>query len=94
MDQLQTINQVVEELDGSERTRLLYLCESPETDTSAESLKQILGRKVLHQDTGPLLLWELLVRLRRFDILRKVCKTSRDEAERTLSVRHFVPPFR
>lgn len=94
MDQLQTINQVVDELDGSERTRLLYLCESFETDTSAETLKEILGSKVLHHDAGQLLLSELMVRLRRFDILRKVCKTSRDEAERTLSTRHFVPAFR
>lgn len=94
MDQLQTINQVVEELSGSERTRLLYLCGSFETEPSTESLKELLGREVLHHDTGQLLLGELMVRLRRFDILRKVCKTTRDEVERTLSSRHFVPKFR
>lgn len=93
MDRLQTINQVVKELDVSERKSMLYLCQSSETDTSVESFKEILGRVLLH-DTGQLLLRELLVRLRRFDLLRKVCKTSRDEAERTLSVRHFVPAFR
>ncbi|XP_011609243.2 CASP8 and FADD-like apoptosis regulator [Takifugu rubripes] len=94
MDQLQTINQVVEELSSSERTKLLYLCGSFETEPSTESLKELLGRKVLHHDTGQLLLGELMVRLRRFDILRKVCKTTRDEVERTLSSRHFVPKFR
>lgn len=95
MDQLQTINQVVEQLNGSERVRLLYLCESLETDTSSESLKEVLGRKVLYDGgTGQMLLGELMVRMRRFDILRKVCKTSRDEVERSLSSRHFVPTFR
>ncbi|TWW80706.1 CASP8 and FADD-like apoptosis regulator [Takifugu flavidus] len=94
MDQLQTINQVVEELNSSERTKLLYLCGSFETEHSTESLKELLGHKVLHDDTGQLLLGELMVRLRRFDILRKVCKTTRDEVERTLSSRHFVPKFR
>lgn len=94
MDQIQTVNRVVEELNGSERMRLLYLCGSFETDPSAESLKELLGRKVLHRDTGQMLLRELVVRLRRFDILRKVCKTSRAEVEKSLSVRHFVPTFR
>lgn len=93
MDQLQTINQVVKDLDSSEQTRLLYLCRSFEAATSTESLTDVLER-VLHDDTGQLLLRELLVRLKRFDILRKVCKTSRDEAERTVSVRQFVPTFR
>lgn len=94
MDQLLTVKQVVDELDDSERRRVLYLCESLDTDASAASLQEMLGRKVLDPDMGQLLLRELLVQLRRFDILRKVCKTSRAEAERTLSDRHFVPTFR
>lgn len=94
MEQLQTVNQVVEALNSSERMRLLYLCGSSDTDPSAESLKEVLGRKVLHRDSGQMLLSELVMRLRRFDILRKVCKTSRDEMEKSLSVNHFVPTFR
>lgn len=94
MDQVQAINQLVEELSGSERARLLYLCESPEEDASSEAVKRLLGQKVLEADAGQMLLGELMVRLRRFDILRRVCNTNRAEVERTLSVRHVVPIFR
>lgn len=92
--QLQAINQIAEALSSGERRRLFYLCEILDTDDSVVCVKEMLKYKVMHHDTGHLLLRELMVQLRRFDILRKVCKSSRDEVERTLTHRQLLPRFR
>ncbi|XP_060910258.1 CASP8 and FADD-like apoptosis regulator [Labrus mixtus] len=92
--QLQAINQIAEALSSCESRRLLYLCGSLDTDPSVTCVKEILKSKVLRQERGHLLLTELMLQLRRFDILRKVCKTSRDEVERTLTYRQCLPRFR
>uniref|UniRef100_UPI0037E9395F CASP8 and FADD-like apoptosis regulator n=1 Tax=Semicossyphus pulcher TaxID=241346 RepID=UPI0037E9395F len=91
--QLQVINNIAEALNSCERRRLLYLCGSLDTDHTEACVKEMLS-KVLRQERGHLLLKELMVRLRRFDILRKVCKTSKDEMERTLMYRQCLPRFR
>ncbi|XP_070831502.1 CASP8 and FADD-like apoptosis regulator [Chaetodon trifascialis] len=93
-DQLQAINQIAEALSSSERRRLFYLCESLDTDNSVACMKEMLKRKVMRDESGHLFLMELMLRLRRFDILRKVCNTSRDEVERTLTYREVLPRFR
>ncbi|XP_074550410.1 CASP8 and FADD-like apoptosis regulator isoform X3 [Halichoeres trimaculatus] len=92
--QLHEINQIAEALSSCERRRLLYLCGSLDTDHSVAYVKEILKSKVLRQESGQLLLLELVLRLRRFDILRKVCKTSRDEVERTLTNSQSLSRFR
>ncbi|XP_035532196.1 CASP8 and FADD-like apoptosis regulator isoform X1 [Morone saxatilis] len=92
--QLQVINQILESLNGNECRRLLYLCESPDMDSSVACMKEMLQCKVMSHDTGDLYLRELLLHLRRFDILRKVCKTSRDEVERAMTYRQVLPRFR
>ncbi|KAM6979376.1 CASP8 and FADD-like apoptosis regulator [Tautogolabrus adspersus] len=92
--QLQAINQIAEALSSCECRRLLYLCGSLDTDHSVTYVKEILKSKVLRQERGHLLLKELMLQLRRFDILRKVCKTSRDEVERIPPHRQCLPRFR
>lgn len=92
--QLCVINQIAEALSSCERRRLLYLCDSLDTDNSVTYVKEILKSKVLRQERGHLLLLELMLRLRRFDILRKVCKTSKDEVESALTDRHCLSRFR
>lgn len=92
--QFQAINQIAEALSSCERRRLFYLCEAPETDDTVVCTKEMLKRKVMHPVTGHLLLGELMLQLRRFDILRKVFHTSRDEVERILSHRQVLPRFR
>nr|XP_046261185.1 CASP8 and FADD-like apoptosis regulator [Scatophagus argus] len=92
--QLQVINQIAEALSSDERERLFYLCGSWDTDNSVVCLKEMLKCKVMHHGTDNQLLGELMLELRRFDILRKVCKTSRDEVERTLMNRQVLPRFR
>lgn len=43
---------------------------------------------------GPLLLAELLLHLKRYDILRRVFGASRGEMENTLGSRQLLPRFR
>lgn len=91
----QAINQIAEALSSCERRRLFYLCEDDTvTDPTVVSTKEMLKRKVMHLDTSHQLLVELMWHLRRFDILRKVFHTSRDEVERTLAHRKVLSRFR
>ena len=92
--ELQRINQVAEALSSNERRRLLYLCDSLDTDSSMACAKDMLKSKVMCHEGGSLFLAELLIQLRRFDILRKVCRTSRDEVERMLKYMKVLPRFR
>lgn len=93
-DQLQAINQITEALGSDERRRLLYLCGALEPDDSVASTRETLIRKVLHGESGHLLLRELMVQLRRFDILRQVYKSSREDVERIRAHTELVPKFR
>ncbi|XP_028446974.1 CASP8 and FADD-like apoptosis regulator isoform X2 [Perca flavescens] len=92
-DQLQAINQTAEALSSCERRRLFYLCEILDTDNSEACTKEMLKSKVLCHERGNLFLTELMLQLRRFDILRKVYQTSRDEVEKTLKHNQVLPRF-
>ncbi|XP_029385985.1 CASP8 and FADD-like apoptosis regulator [Echeneis naucrates] len=92
--ELQAIQQVAEDLSSSERRIILYLFGKIDADYSVASVKDMLESKVVGQEGGRQLLAELLVRLRRFDILRKVYKISRDEMDRTLQCQQILPRFR
>ncbi|KAI3356171.1 hypothetical protein L3Q82_017420, partial [Scortum barcoo] len=54
----------------------------------------MLQSKAMCYERWDLFLTELMLQLRRFDILRQVCKTSREEVERTLKSREVLPRFR
>ncbi|XP_034417038.1 CASP8 and FADD-like apoptosis regulator isoform X2 [Cyclopterus lumpus] len=93
-DQHQAINQTAEALSSCERRRIFYLCEILDTDTSVACMKDMLKSKVTCHERGHLFLTELMLQLRRFDILRKVYNTSRDEVEQALIHRKVLPRFR
>ncbi|XP_034549032.1 CASP8 and FADD-like apoptosis regulator [Notolabrus celidotus] len=92
--QLHEINQIAEALSSCERRKLLYLCGSLDTDHSVACVKEKLKSQVLRQERGHLLLRELMLQLGRSDILRKVCKTSRDDVNGTLTYTPCLPRFR
>lgn len=92
--QFQAINQIVEELSTSECRRLFYLCESLDMDDGMVCAKEMLKRKVMCDENGHLLLAELMLHLRRFDILKEVLKTNREQVERALQYRQLLPRFR
>ncbi|XP_075964837.1 CASP8 and FADD-like apoptosis regulator [Anarhichas minor] len=91
---LQAINQTAEALSSCERRRLFYLCDILDTDNSVARVKDMLTSKVMCHEMGLLFLTELMLQLSRFDILRKVFKTSRDEVENALKQRRVLPRFR
>lgn len=91
---LQDVNLIAESLSSSERKSLFFLCENMDTDDDVACLKEMLKSKVMSCQNGHLFLAELVLQLRRYDILRRVFKTSRDEAERTLKYMEFLPRFR
>lgn len=90
-EQLQAINQITEALGSEERRTLLYLCGALDPDDSVSGMKEMLTRKVMqHDEGGHLLLRELMVQLRRFDILGRVFKSSQEELPHT----QLLPGFR
>ncbi|CAN9497844.1 unnamed protein product [Ophioblennius macclurei] len=92
--QLQEINQIAESLSSNERRTLSYLCESLDSDSSVARVKETLKGKVrCHQD-AQLLLSELMLRLGRFDVLRKLYKLNRNDVERTLRYTQTLSEFR
>ncbi|XP_038576271.1 CASP8 and FADD-like apoptosis regulator [Micropterus salmoides] len=92
--QLQVINEISEALCSGERRILLYLCEILDTDNSVGCLKATLESKAMCYERWDLFLAELILALRRYDILKKVWKTSREQFERTLKVGPVLPKFR
>ncbi|KAM4557749.1 CASP8 and FADD-like apoptosis regulator [Odontesthes bonariensis] len=92
---LQEINLIVESLGSCECKKLVYLCESFDSDSSAESVKDLLKSKVQEHGNAPqLFLTELTWRLGRFDIMKRVFKVSRNEVEQTLRCSQVLSRFR
>uniref|UniRef100_A0A3Q0QXC1 CASP8 and FADD-like apoptosis regulator n=1 Tax=Amphilophus citrinellus TaxID=61819 RepID=A0A3Q0QXC1_AMPCI len=89
--QLQAINEIAESLSSCERRTLFYLCENLGTDHSAVRMKEMLKSKVMGHQNAHLFLAELMWRLGRLDILKKVCKVSRDDLERIYKSGQTVP---
>lgn len=92
--QLQAINEIAESLSSCERRTLFYLCENLGTDHSAVCMKELLKSKVMGHQNAHLFLAELMWRLGRLDILKKVCKVSRDDLQSNYKSGQTLPPFR
>lgn len=94
-EQLHAINQITQALGSDERRKLLYLCGAPDPDDSVSGMREMLTRKVMqHGECGQLLLKELLVQLRRCDILSRVFTSSREEVESARPHTPLLPGFR
>ncbi|XP_029981635.1 CASP8 and FADD-like apoptosis regulator [Sphaeramia orbicularis] len=91
---LQLISRIVEALNQSERRRLLYLCGSLDTDSSIACVKETLKSKVRNYETDHSFLVEILLQMRRYDILRKVFGYSRNQVEKNHAFRKVLPKFR
>uniref|UniRef100_A0AAQ4QK53 CASP8 and FADD-like apoptosis regulator n=1 Tax=Gasterosteus aculeatus aculeatus TaxID=481459 RepID=A0AAQ4QK53_GASAC len=92
--QLQAIQQTAEALDGRERSRLFYLCGVTDVDNTAGCVEDVLKSRVIRHQGEDQFLPELLLQLGRFDILKEVYKTSRDEVEKALTHRRVLPSFK
>ncbi|KAJ8253027.1 hypothetical protein GJAV_G00208320 [Gymnothorax javanicus] len=90
----QTINRISEELSSDECRRLLYLCGDLRPQWSTEDVRGIFKNKMTCQELDQMFLLELILRIRRFDILKKVLRTNKQEAETMLGKGYVVPEYR
>ena len=92
---LQMINEVTAALSTGERRTAQYLCGSLDIDGSVAGVKEMITSQLIEAQVDPwLVLVELVFTLKRFDVLRKVLRTNREEVERMLRDRQFLSRFR
>ncbi|XP_053483569.1 CASP8 and FADD-like apoptosis regulator isoform X1 [Ictalurus furcatus] len=91
---LNTINRIVEELSLEERKRLSYLCGQLHTGRCTTNIKEILQSCMGQVHTDEAFLMELMLRMRRYDILSEVLGISKTEAERLLKNGHALSDYR
>ncbi|KAM4608902.1 CASP8 and FADD-like apoptosis regulator [Polymixia lowei] len=91
---LPMINDIAGALNSGECRTAFYLCGSSDTNSSVADVKEMLKSHLIRGRMDDLFLLELVFELRRFDILRKMFGTNKDEVERTLGHRHVLSRFR
>ncbi|XP_055004921.1 CASP8 and FADD-like apoptosis regulator isoform X2 [Boleophthalmus pectinirostris] len=85
--------QLVEDLSESERRTLVFLCGSRESEHSPAHARGVLEGAVRSSERPGQVVKELLVQLRRLDLLRKLCHCGRDEVERQRGA-HLLSAYR
>lgn len=89
----QTINQIAESLSITERKTLLYLSGVEDVDFGTADIRDVLSC-VTNVEDMDMFLMELMFRMRRFDILKKILRSSRTEVEEILKTVQFVSDYR
>ncbi|NWZ61387.1 CFLAR regulator, partial [Acrocephalus arundinaceus] len=89
------IHQIQEELDKEEEEMMVFLCRDLAPDLATADLKEILVALNEREKLTPLGLSELLYRVKRFDLLRRILNTEKEtvEAHLTRSLR-LIPDYR
>ncbi|KAG9349262.1 hypothetical protein JZ751_027705 [Albula glossodonta] len=82
----QTIGQIAEQLSTNESRTLLYLCGDLGPHSCVDDVRGMLTSKVDSGEVDRIFLLELMLRMRRFDILKKVLRTNKEEAERMMGM--------
>ncbi|KAJ8392635.1 hypothetical protein AAFF_G00073090 [Aldrovandia affinis] len=90
----QTINLIAEELSTDECKTLRYLCGNLAPHCCVEDVRGMLKSKINCGEVDRMFLLELMLRMRRFDILKKVLRTNKQEAERMLGKGYAVSEYR
>lgn len=89
------IHQIQEELDKEEEEMMVFLCRDLAPDLATADLKEILVALNEREKLTPLGLSELLYRVKRFDLLRRILNTEKATVEAHLarSLR-LIPDYR
>ncbi|NWI39940.1 CFLAR regulator, partial [Picathartes gymnocephalus] len=89
------IYQIQEELDKEEEEMMVFLCRDLAPDLATADLKEILVALNEREKLTPIGLSELLYRVKRFDLLRRILKTEKATVEAHLarSLR-LIPDYR
>ncbi|XP_032549133.1 CASP8 and FADD-like apoptosis regulator isoform X1 [Chiroxiphia lanceolata] len=89
------IHQIQEELDKEEEEMMVFLCRDLAPDLATADLREILAALNEREKLSPVGLSELLYRVKRFDLLRRILNTEKAavEAHLTRSLR-LIPDYR
>ncbi|XP_015489701.1 CASP8 and FADD-like apoptosis regulator isoform X1 [Parus major] len=89
------IHQIQEELDKEEEEMMVFLCRDLAPDLATADLKEILVALNEREKLTPLGLSELLYRVKRFDLLRRILNTEKASVEAHLaSSLRLIPDYR
>ncbi|XP_066497385.1 CASP8 and FADD-like apoptosis regulator [Hoplias malabaricus] len=77
----EVINRIVEELNSEECKRLSYLCGTLNTGQRMVSLRDMLKSLMDQLEMDHVFLMELMLRMKRYDLLKCVLGTTKSEAE-------------
>ncbi|KAL7882236.1 hypothetical protein AOLI_G00090850 [Acnodon oligacanthus] len=88
------INRIVEELSPEECKRLSYLCGALDADRCAANIREMLQSLMGQVETDYLFLVELMLRMRRYDLLKCVLGTTKAEAEGLLKNSRSLSDYR
>lgn len=91
---LHTINRIVEELSPEECRRLSYLCGELHAERCTTNVKEMLQSCMVQVHTDQAFLMELMLRMKRYDLLSEVMGISKTEAERNLTNGHALSDYR
>ncbi|NXR33636.1 CFLAR regulator, partial [Zosterops hypoxanthus] len=89
------IHQIQEELDKEEEEMMVFLCRDLAPDLATADLKEVLVALNEREKLTPVGLSELLYRVKRFDLLRRILNTEKETVEAHLarSLR-LIPDYR
>ncbi|MGH0128312.1 UNVERIFIED_CONTAM: hypothetical protein FKN15_001286 [Acipenser sinensis] len=82
-----TINRIYEELSNDESQMLIYLCSDLEGGCSKQDVKEVLKSQIKSGVVDHLVLAELLYRIKRFDLLKKILRSNKKQVEALLGSR-------
>lgn len=89
------IHQIVEELNKEEEEMMVFLCRDLAPDLATADLRELLLALNEREKLSFLGLCELLYRVKRFDLLRRILKTEKAAVEANLARSvSLVPDYR
>lgn len=91
----EVIHQVEESLDDEEKETMLFLCRDVAENLAPPNVRELLGTLSERGQLSLATLAELLYRVRRFDLLKKILKTDKAAVEAHLRRNpHLVSDYR
>ncbi|XP_043105107.1 CASP8 and FADD-like apoptosis regulator [Puntigrus tetrazona] len=91
---LRTISQITDELSADECKRVSYLCGALDADKFSADPRGTLQSVLCQARTDYTFLMELVLRIKRYDLLREVLSTDKSSVEGLLKNGHSVSQYR
>uniref|UniRef100_A0A8C2CMA3 CASP8 and FADD-like apoptosis regulator n=1 Tax=Cyprinus carpio TaxID=7962 RepID=A0A8C2CMA3_CYPCA len=89
-----TISQIIDELSTDECKRISYLCGALDMDTFSTDPRGMLQSVLCQMRMDYVFLMELILKIKRYDLLREVLSTNKSTVEGLLKNGHSVSEYR